>query len=133
MKEKRTNYEYECLGTPPSEALHILTLRYAFPRVSKVLAQQTLGCGTRSILSFHTTPTSQGQPTIIQHGLSNPMDIVSSSVTKKLVGFIKIHLKKPQVDELCILPQTCVFALEFEGGKMVIGKVEERVRACHTT
>ena len=34
---KKTNYEFECLGIPPSEATELHTLWYAFPRVAQNL------------------------------------------------------------------------------------------------
>ena len=54
---------------------------------------------------------------------NNPLDIGSSSVTKNWVNLIKMHLKCPRVDSMALLRGTCAFALELEGGEMVIGKV----------
>ena len=47
----------------------------------------------------------------------NSLDIRLSSVTKTWVGFIKIHLKRPNVDDVALLQGTRAFALELEGVK----------------
>ena len=36
-----------------------------------------------------------------------------------------MDLKHPHVDGMPLLQDTCAFALELEGGEMVIGKVEK--------
>jgi hypothetical protein len=47
---------------------------------------------------------------------SNPIDLVTNAVTKNLVGFTKLHLKKPHMNGLDLLTRSRVFALELEGG-----------------
>lgn len=37
LREKMANYEFECLGTPPSQAIKFRTLLHAFPRVAQKL------------------------------------------------------------------------------------------------
>jgi hypothetical protein len=57
---------------------------------------------------------------------TNPLDIGLHSVTKNRMAFIKMHIKCLHVDGMTLLRGVCAFALELEGGEMVMGKVEER-------
>lgn len=165
LREKRTNYEFECLGTPPSEIIEFRTLRHAFPRVAQKLFPNERPDAVPG-QHFHFTQVPHNEKTNQETGLSegyqitirfdmgfksmnrndvknaclarlhkmaislgtdytNSLDIGSSSVTKNWAGFIKIHLKRPHVDGIALLRGTRAFALELEGGEMVIGKVEK--------
>jgi hypothetical protein len=56
---------------------------------------------------------------------SNPIDIGLNAITKNWVGFIKIHLLRPQQDGLAFLQGSRAFVMEMEDGERVIGKVEK--------
>ena len=56
---------------------------------------------------------------------TNLLDIGSSPVIKNWAGFIKMHLKHPYVKGMAFLWDFYAFAMELEGGEMVIWKVEK--------
>ena len=56
---------------------------------------------------------------------SNPIDIGINAVTKNWAGFIKVHLKNPQLDGLSLLKGNRAFVMQMEDGEKVIGKIEK--------
>lgn len=60
LKEKRTKYDLECLGTPPSQIEEFHTLIHAFPRVTpKLYPIQTPICNHGATSTLHPSSTSR--------------------------------------------------------------------------
>lgn len=93
LKEKCTNYEFECLGMPPNEVTELCTLRHAFPRVAqKLYPNEHLDANSA---------TREGQPGDgLVRGLSNhhPIEMGFKTMSKSDVkNACLIHLQKMEI------------------------------------